>query len=569
MYRIEVQSTASAPFASLAEAQQAHVALAGQAERFSVAEKVDAASARAAMVAIAQLRREIRAFEWRLAATGTVIADAQQRSLAQSLLDFWALRHVELRERAWQYGQIISERSRPQVRRPVSPRTLLPVDEGLAETLAETAERVYLELPDDDARSRARKMFLAIANPYSGERTINLDVAAKFAAKGVIVGGGNGSRYALAHDSLAMQWPRLVGWLQQARREETEYELVAANARNWSEHQGDDSLPLGAALDQARKYVDRDPEIATYVDRADAARQRQLENWRKIKLAAWFAIPLVIVIAAIAAIAGFLRGRDEITSDPSFKVQLENTHAEESKYAEGQQAIPVMDNSAGTGKAAISVAAPVACAEAKNAHGFIWLGSRGNSQVLNIKGKPVEPDVVSDGMPLLIGVWLNLRQSMPVGSGDNRAGPTIGTASARSSAITTAAPKFVNVNGIDQYWVEVDLLSSVFIQVPEGGSARVERLRQSLDQVGLKVPAIQQLPMPGGLNEVRYYYEQDAARAEQVACLANLALEPDSIDKVKVRSLVGTALAAKVNNGTIELWLYPQQVLDALAKGRR
>ena len=558
MYRIEVQSPASAPFASLTEAQEAHIALVTQADGLNVTDKVTPENAREAMVAITELRRNIREFEWKLAATGAVIADPQQRVLAQSLLDFWALRHIELRERAWQFGQQIGDRRRPMPRRPVSPRTLLPADEGLAEALADTAERIYRELPDDAARDRARDLFLAIASPYSGAWEIDSEVASRFVAKNVIVGsGGSGAaRYALAHDSIATQWQRLVEWMEQARRDETEFKLVADNALNWQATQSDDDLPQGAALEQARRFVSRDAAIAKFVATADAAWQRQKSyNHRMLTLI----IVVGCLIAVIAGIGGRFSVPKSLGADP-----------EEAKRAANlQSALVSADNQAAAADQKYeaksnqlpkpsSVAAPTLCGVPSDFKGYIWIGSAGNSQVQTSGGKPIEPDKVQANMTLSLAVWLNLREVMPNDDGKNRAGLAIGTASARSLAITLEQPKSVMVGVTRQYWAKVKLPSSVYIQVPDGGSEKLANLVERLKSEGLVVPAVQKLPMSGMLNEVRYYYEQDRARAEQVACLANQSLAPDGRDRVTVRSLANTSLAAKVNNGTIELWLYPQ-----------
>ncbi len=576
MYRIEIQSTASEPFSGFAEAQDAHIALVTEAEGLALPERGDAETARAAMTAIAQLRRAIRAFEWRLAATGKVIADPQQRSLAQSLLDYWALRHVELRDKAWQLGQADGERRRPPVRRSVSPRTLLPVDENLAATLAEAAEQTYLAFADDAQRAKARQLFLAIANPYGGNQAADSQVAGQFTAANVIVASGAaGGRYTLAHDSLAQQWPRLGEWMVEARQNESRFEAVLASAQSWEEAPVDDALPQGAALEQASEFADRDPVIARYVEAAHAEAVRRKRFNRKV-LAAGVALFTVVAIALLSGAIALRREPAEVAEQlveiEKGKVEIEKHKAEDEKLKlddkvteEIYAALTAPETATKQDVVAVSTeeAVPELCTAARDAEGYLWIGSPGNSQVFDQKGKPIEPNRIKPGMALGLRAWFNLRESMPVDDGQNIAGAVKGTASARSSVIALGPAQTVAGAKTAQYWVSVSLPSSVYIQIPSSADSGIQSLVDRLRQERLQVPAVQRLDMPPGLNEVRYYYEQDAGRARQVACLANRELRTAGSNRIEIRSLANTSLAAKVSNGTIELWVFPRSGQNA------
>ncbi|MGH6786648.1 MAG: hypothetical protein ACREBO_07440 [Novosphingobium sp.] len=554
MYRIETHNTASAPFSGLAEAQEAHIALVGQVDALTLPDKVRDAAAREAMVEIAKVRRAIRSFEWRLSATGAVIADPQQRSLAQSLLDYWALRHVELRDRAGHFGQSIADRPRPFTRRPVSPRTLLPVDQGLATSLAETAETTYLALTDDDAREKARQLFLAIANPYSSLWAIDPDIAARFAAAGVIVpaSGASGTRYALAHDSVAQEWRRLETWMTASREEEHQYKLVRENALNWKATGLDDALPQGEALSQARNFAARDAAVAEFVAGAEDAERRRKRYARSWITGGGAVIALLLTILLV----DYIRGHQQQDTQQGDTVKSSDTPSEL--------------------KAAQAVRPPVrnaVCPAKADASGWMWIGSPGNSQVFKDDGKVIEPDAVARDTALLTRAWINLRAGVPTNDerGYSKNAAAVGTVSARSVALVIDEPWIHKTDEGLQYWVNVRLPSSVYLQVPNPAEPTIARLATALSAAGLVTPPVQRLDMPPGLNEVRYYYDQDKGRAEQVACLANQVLDPVEQNRVVVRSLANTSLAAKVSNGTIELWVFPrfQPATEVRTRGQR
>lgn len=135
MFRIDQSIIHSPPFETLEEVQSAHLAL---------VEQVDAADRQATTGGdldsgrrdLARLMREIGNFEWRLAATGARLSSSEHRILAQSLLDYWALRRADLRTKVGEIRAAAGDKAAQAPRGP-APKALLAYDEASAPELAD------------------------------------------------------------------------------------------------------------------------------------------------------------------------------------------------------------------------------------------------------------------------------------------------------------------------------------------------------------------------------------------------------------------------------------------------
>jgi energy-coupling factor transporter ATP-binding protein EcfA2 len=130
----------TAPFASMPDLQRDHLQLSDEAEALE-RHGMDAAgpAAEDALRQIVMLRRRIRRFERRAAATGAVLDEGADRAVAQRMLDYWCLRQAYLQRQCDQLRQAVgSERARqlltsaPRLR---DPMRLVPFDEASAPQL--------------------------------------------------------------------------------------------------------------------------------------------------------------------------------------------------------------------------------------------------------------------------------------------------------------------------------------------------------------------------------------------------------------------------------------------------
>ncbi len=275
MIRLSAEKVVAQPFRTLAEAQCEHLKLVEQAqgieERFTNALPGDN---REAAVEVARLRRQIRVFEWRLAATGTRMPEGNQRSFAQSLLDFWALRQADLRVLTSKFRPKTWKGSRPTTAAPASGRLLLAYDEATAGEAADQAEAVYQALPDDAAREAAKAAFITLAREGSagGEFAAAL---APFVEAGVVgpqADNPSAPTLTIAHEALPTAWTRLSDWLGEARQKQADLDRVLTEAEAWAQTGSAAELPRGAAIERAAQYSGEDQSISKYVQAAQKKR---------------------------------------------------------------------------------------------------------------------------------------------------------------------------------------------------------------------------------------------------------------------------------------------------------
>jgi hypothetical protein len=166
MYRVAIDESQAEPFATPAETEEAHL---GLIERMRAAEAMAGAAIAAESDAgnegpaatLATLRDEIALFEARLVATGARLPDtSNRRALAQSMLDFWALRQSDLSALAMRLAPPEQQATmRPE---PPTSKLLAPYDPATATDAATRAEQCFAGLPDEATREAAKRGFLTL-----------------------------------------------------------------------------------------------------------------------------------------------------------------------------------------------------------------------------------------------------------------------------------------------------------------------------------------------------------------------------------------------------------------------
>ncbi len=362
---------------------------------------------------------------------------------------------------------------------------------------------------------------------------------------------------------------------------------IAAVARRWrASGFAKGYLLSGAALDEAARYAAEDPEIqalveASRIEDAVGARERKLRRW----------IVALSLLATLTSVIAFYRTWHEseaLIAANSELLAARKAQAEErdevrqrargaigalsqgsvgplraflQRYGEGDPAeLERLELRAAPSTTATVEAAPATPSRSAQPHsfsaaddsckGFLWFGSRDDSRLADRRdpatlrsGETVRMDDRND---------IRLRQQLP--SADYVMGRQTGLVPAGASVRLNGDPVSFVRRSASQYWAQVEVprayCTSVFLQYvgPMDRRNAAIGLLQGLD---VQTPPAQQIATAKGLAEIRYYYPEDAAMADEVA----QALAPLNQGRpLRVVPLLNYPSKPPVP-GTIEAWL--------------
>lgn len=539
MYRVADEFDAE-PFATLLEAQGQHVALVERIRAVESGESADGPSPEL----LAELMEDIEQFELRLAATGASLPEEGERSLAQSLLDFWALRKADL---AAMQARLSPEGAKARSAAPVG-RFLKPYDQSTGETLAARAEETFQSLPDDAARDAAKAGFVSLLRDGAGLAAASEDALRPFVAAGVLVEPSTrtkGSGYVLAHAALKDEWPRLREWQAEAERVQAELERLRNNAKAWEESGSAAELPRGEAVKAAVELSREDDTLRSYVEAAEARAKHE----RTIMFVVGGAF-LAVILWALASTT-WLLSEDPDPQASQSPTRLD-TFAKEAIAAEQVRPDELAINTVGAdGQDTRS-----------GSEGWLWLGSPDVPQVGTADGALLDPEKIAPGGEVRTLNNLKVREAPPANDGKNIAGERIGQVSGNVAVEIIESPKPVDVNGVKQYWAKVRVVPVVYFQLDTNSNFDLNGISKQLQGRGFAVPEPDRIDglarsEGGTVVEVRYYYEQDKGAADEVVRAFTRALRESGYKgKVEPRSLVKSSLAERVKTGTIEAWIY-------------
>lgn len=537
MFRVAYEENQAEPFASPVESERAHIEL---VERTRATEENARAVARPSadvVESIAQLREDIAVYEARLVASGVSLPEGNRRDLAQSVLDFWALRQSDLADLAARFSPSAQKRVTEEY---PAAKLLSPYDEATAIAAAAKAEECYLSLPDDPTREAARGAFLSLLQSKTQLPLQEIAALEPFARAGVLSrlpDEVTGPGYELTHQALPQTWQRLSDWQVEATKAQSDLERVRSNAQAWTETKSVSELPQGPAVDIVAKLAEQDTSLKEYAVAAGRRRTRE-------RAIAWSAAGVILALAVYGSIS-FLRALSRSAPTP-----VANESAFQATQNEASAQVIVADQ-------------PLSD-EPDTAHGstgWIWLGSTALPQVTLQDGTLADPAGFKGGMKVRTRANLKVRQRAPEDNGGNIAGERIGQVSS-DVIVELKKTMSVTVAGVEQYWAEVRVIPVVYVQRFRAANLRIAELRKPLADRGFPTLYEQKLDRivqvdPGLPFDVRYYYEQDKQAASDVAriLLRWLGNERVPVDKT-LFPLVDTPIAERVKTGTIEVWLY-------------
>lgn len=543
MYRVAIDESQAEPFATPAETEEAHL---GLIERMRAAEAMagtSAAADTAPAAILAALCDDIATFEARLVATGARLPDtSNRRVLAQSMLDFWALRQSDLSALAMRIAPPEEQAAmRPE---PPTAKLLASYDPATATDAATRAELCFVGLPDEATREAAKRGFLMLLQTdwaLGGAETAALEpfVEARVLSRQPPDQPGPG--FGLVHEELPLSWPRLAEWLEEDARLRSELDRVRSNAEAWSKTGSTAELPRGESLTEVTELAKQDETLLPYVQAAEERTRRE----KNIIYGIIAVIALLVIFAVTSGGFAWSKMGAKPAEDETSTSGQELTVAKET--AEQQLVVAAAPEDDGKDTAAGST-------------GWIWLGSSELPQIVLADGTAVDPASLSQGTKLRTRANLKIRNAMA--NAENIAGKRIGQVSGDVVIELQGQVASVTVDGTEQYWGKVRVIPVVYIQLAEGAALPLADLRGALEKAGFTVQPEQRLPNLGRIAapvpfDVRYYYEQDArAAAETSAMVARWLGTAGPPPKDALIGLVGTPLAERVKTGTIEVWIY-------------
>ena len=536
MQRAVPEALEATPFATMNDAQNAHLQLVEQAgvleEKYGNASRYDDP---AAPSELDRLSDTIREFELRLSATGARLPAGNQRSFAQSLLDFWAVRQADLRALSAKFQSRAPASSLAESAATVG-CLLVAYDEATARETADRAEAAYQSLPDDVAREAARAALTGLAKRGDQPLDSAEPALAGFVEAGALTKSHDEPTpaYALAHAALPEAWPRLAEWIAKAEQEEADLERLKSSAEAWSKSGSAAELPRGEIIERAARYSTQDDSLSDYV--AAARRRNQIER--------------VVRATIFAVILGLL----------GLAVWNYFNRPTTAQIAEAKDAVVTQEIADREELVNVSTAeAPDDDASPSGLTGWIWIGSPNDPKVVGVGDKQVPVDAIRQGMQVRTLPNLKVRQDKPDASGSNIAGARQAGVSAGTLAVALEDSAPVDVKGSAQYWLKVRLLPVVYVQYDKKSQAPLAGLREALERGGFNVPPEEGLaniarPDAPASFDVRFYYKQDEAAARRVAQIVARALQTGP--PPAPTGLVDSPLAERVKTGTIEVWLY-------------
>ncbi|MCF1598728.1 nSTAND1 domain-containing NTPase [Streptomyces muensis] len=203
---------------------------------------------------------------------------------------------------------------------------------GVRGAIAATAEEVYEQLTEDQART-TRRLLLRLVEPGRGtpdtrRPLTRADLAEwtdpqvpgvvdRLARARLLTADEDGVQ--LAHEALITCWPRLSGWLEQDRERLRHHRRLTEAARAWLEHDRDPGgLYRGSRLTRAEELFGDDDGTLTVSERAflvaalearEAERQTAVRTARRSR-ALVTALSAVLAVALVVSLTAWSQHRD-------------------------------------------------------------------------------------------------------------------------------------------------------------------------------------------------------------------------------------------------------------------
>ena len=218
---------------------------------------------------------------------------------------------------------------------------------GVKGALSQHAERTYAALPSEEHRKLARTLFLRLIDPGMTEQdttrrraalsefalpdptqtrlmreTMDAFIAARLLTTNEIAGTRT---IEVSHEALIREWPRLAGWLREAREDIRLQQTISKDAAEWEQHnKPGDRLYRGSQLKEAQAWARRNTPSGNEVAFLRAGAARRVRDIAIVTV-------IVLLLLSTTGLAGWLRSR--IPADPTYVNTLSDNGPGSLRYA--------------------------------------------------------------------------------------------------------------------------------------------------------------------------------------------------------------------------------------------
>ncbi len=185
---------------------------------------------------------------------------------------------------------------------------------GVKGALTKQAEETYTKLPSEEHRKLARALFVRLIDPGASEQdttrrraalsefslaeasqtrllheVVDAFIAARLLTTNEIAGT---TTIEVSHEALIREWPRLAGWLREARDDIRLQQTISKDAADWEQrHKPGDRLYRGSQLKEAQAWARRNTPSGNEVAFLRAGTTRRIRS-----VASMTAIVLVLLL---------------------------------------------------------------------------------------------------------------------------------------------------------------------------------------------------------------------------------------------------------------------------------
>jgi len=381
-------------------------------------------------------------------------------------------------------------------------------------------------------------------------------------------------RFEVVDETLFETWPLLQEWTREAQHESVDQLEFDTRARSWQRSNCELSYLLtGKALDRAKKFRNPSPDLAGLIAASEASfLNHQRTGWIVKGGAAVFVMLLVVVFGLIGAFlsseyrtltdqALIDRQNNVLTSNAMFELRTRDTIDKlENLLRENGILIPsdIFQWETAPQNFAQAEKEKSASYFSLPSEGYVWLGSDTEPNlVYSGSSEPVLPSMVRAGQQYKLKKSLVLRLEMPSGDGVL----ALGIGVVPEHTVITVLDEPVGHAGSDamQYWARVRATRSqkpvVYLQFTTASAASAQQFAVQLEN-RYRI-SIENTVEAKGLNEVRYYFSEDASAAKRLAddvaaTLKELGYQMTTTTVVRDLTKNGSTVNYP---GVIELWL--------------
>lgn len=212
---------------------------------------------------------------------------------------------------------------------------------GVKGALARHTEQTYTDLPSEEHRRLARTLFLRLLEPGASQRgttrrraalseftfadptqtrlmreTIDRFVTARLLTASEV---GGITTIEVGHEAVIREWPRLAGWLREAREDIQIQQTLSADVARWEQHHHPkERLYRGTQFKEAQAWAKRNQP-----SEREAAFLRASTAWRSMVLVRFAVVALLLVSSM--SIAGRAIWQSTHQPDPTLVTRLQDS----------------------------------------------------------------------------------------------------------------------------------------------------------------------------------------------------------------------------------------------------